>query len=84
MDIDVKDIITLSDDRDYGVVGKANYQDKTYYYLVDTINVENVKFFLEDGSELVEIEDKQLIQKLLPLFILSIKDEINEILETQE
>jgi len=71
LDIDVKDIITLSDKHSYVVTGKTNYQDNTYYYLVDKDNLENIKFCVEksENNSVIEIDDKDLIQQLLPLFL---------------
>jgi len=71
MNIDIKDIITLSDNVSYVVVSKTNYQEKTYYYLIDKDNNENIKFCVENtkNSSLIEIEDTNLIQQLLPLFL---------------
>lgn len=76
MNINIKDILELSDGNEYGVVSKTSYQDKTYYYLVDVVNVENLKFCVEDSNELIEIENKRLIQILLPLFTNEIKEDL--------
>jgi len=71
MNIDIKDTITLSDDNSYVVASKTNYQNNTYYYLIDKANNENIKFYFENtkNSSLVETEDKILIQQLLPHFL---------------
>ena len=71
MDIDIKDMITLSDDNEYVVVSKTDYEENTYYYLIDSNNNENIKFCVEnsDNQSLKEVEDKKLIQELLPLFV---------------
>jgi len=71
MDIDIKDTITLSDDNEYVVVSKTTYHNNTYYYLMDKDNYKNIKFCIENGekSSLSEIEDKILIQNLLPFFL---------------
>jgi len=71
MDIDVKDIITLSDKNSYVVAGKTNYQESTYYYLVDKDNLGNIKFCVHNpkNKSVIEIDDKDLIQTLLPLFL---------------
>lgn len=81
MNIDIKDILTLSDDNRYVVASKTNYNNKTYYYLVDLNNYKNIKFCEEDKNELVEIEDAETIKKLLLLFINSAKDILKEIKE---
>lgn len=77
MTINIKDTLTLDDNNDYVVISKANYDNKIYYYLLDKNKKDNVKFCYEDDEELVEIEDKELITKLLPLFIKVAQKEIN-------
>lgn len=67
--IDIKDIITLDDNNEYIVVSKINYKEKVYYYLLDRKLNSNMKFCYEDGDELVELNDKELTTKLLPLFL---------------
>ena len=78
MNIEMKDIITLDDDNEYVVTSKTNYEDKTYYFLVDKNNVSNIKFCYEDKDELVESSNKELNTKLLPLFYKTMKDIIPE------
>ena len=68
MDIEKKDIIVLSDQKNYVVVSKINYEQNFYYYIVDIDNVENLKFVQEVGDELIELKDKELVTKLIPLF----------------
>lgn len=78
MNIDIKDIITLDDDKEYVVVSKVNYKDKTYFYIVDTNISEGNN---EDGStgfkilrlnkenqKLVEFNDENLVRELIPIF----------------
>ena len=71
MDIDIKDIITLSDGNSYVVTSKASFQDNTYYYLIDKNNNENMKFCQENekNASLIELDDPSLIQQLLPIFV---------------
>jgi len=71
MNIAIKDTITLSDGNSYVVVSKTNYNDNTYYYLVDRDNHENIKFCFEKAKNgsVLEINDKNLIQQLLPIFL---------------
>ncbi len=77
MTINIKDTLTLDDNNEYVVISKINYESKNYYYLLDKNNEENFKFCYEDNEELVEIEDKNLTTKLLPLFVEAAKKEIN-------
>ena len=71
MNINIKDAVTLSDDRDYVVVSKVSYEGNIHYYLVAADNSGDVKFCTENSvnSSFFELEDSALIQKLLPLFI---------------
>ena len=76
MSIEIKDTILLDDNNEYVVVSKINYENKNYYYIVDKNKNENLKFCYEDGEELVELNDKGLTTRLLPLFYNEIKDMI--------
>ena len=40
--MEVKDILTLSDDNEYLIAGKATYEHKVYLYLVDINNNKNL------------------------------------------
>lgn len=76
--IEITNLVTLSDDNEYVVVSKTVYNNVTYYYLVDINNNKNIKFLYQDNDELVEIEDDELIKRLLPLFLEEIKEVISE------
>lgn len=65
MNIEEKDIIVLSDDNHYIVVKKVNINNINYYYVSDTNNKGNIKFLFEDGNELVEIENKELLDNVI-------------------
>ncbi|MCL2360689.1 MAG: hypothetical protein FWC73_02610 [Defluviitaleaceae bacterium] len=71
MDIDIKDVIGLSDGRKYVVASKAIFQNNTYYHLIDQSDDTNFKFCIEksENKSILEVEDKVLIQQLLPLFV---------------
>jgi len=71
MKIEIKDTVTLSDDNSYVVVSKTSHQGNVYYYLIDKDNNENLKFCVEklENKSLAEIQDTNLIQQLLPLFL---------------
>ena len=76
MTINIMDILTLSDNNRYVVTSKVNYENKTYYFLVDEHNSGNLKFCYEYNDGLIEIEDKDLATKLLPRFLEASKKEI--------
>ena len=71
----------LVDDNKYVVASKVNYENKFYYYLIDIKQNGNLKFCYEDGEDLVELSDKALVTKLLPLFLEATKSELNIDLE---
>ena len=75
--INLRNIITLSDDNEYIVVGKINYENIIYYYLVDINKNDNVKFCYQKDDNLVELNDSNLIKELIPLFSKQAMEEIN-------
>ena len=80
MKIDIKDTLTLSDGNRYIVVSKSSFQNNVYYYLIDRDNIENIKFCRKSKDELsfIEIDNKELIQQLLPLFAKASFDSITK------
>ena len=79
MNINVLDVLLLDDNNEYVVVSKVNYENKVYYYLVDKNSKKDVKFCYEDNCELVEINDKKLTTKLLPLFAKEAKQVLDKL-----
>ena len=71
--IDVKDVLALEDDKKYVVVSKIDYENKVYFYLVGVEEITDVKFGYIDNDEFVEINDKELVTKLLPHFYKDVK-----------
>lgn len=75
--------ITLSDDKQYVVISKINYENNSYLYLVDIHDHSNVKFCIEkkqnELTKLIEVEDPFLLQKLIGLFANDVKDLLEEI-----
>ena len=69
MIINIKDTLTLDDENEYVVISKVYYNNKNYYYLLDKNNYSNTLLCYEENDELVEINDKELTTKLLPLFV---------------
>lgn len=72
--MNIKDIVTLSDDNQYQVISKTIHEGITYYYLVDMNDITNIKFLYENIDKLTEVEDPELIQELLPKLFYEIKD----------
>lgn len=68
--INKKDVLTLGDNNKYVVVSKINYENKTYYYLADLNDEENLMFCYEDNCDMVVLEDEEFVKNnLLPLFL---------------
>ena len=82
MNLDIKDLITLSDNNEYVVCSKTRYQDNNYFYLIDINNNTNFKLCVEkpkdDKVTFVEITDQNLIRQLLPLLFENAKHILDE------
>lgn len=77
MNIEYSSIITLSDKREYIVVGKVEYNKREYLYLVDIHNNTNTKIVLLRETSVLELDQKRdidLINTLLPLFLANAKE----------
>ena len=77
MNINIRDILELSDNNRYIVVSKVFYDGKDYLYLVDVNDNDNLKFCYLDNDEIVEISDKDINTRLLPLFLDKVKETIS-------
>ena len=71
--MEIKDIITLGNNK-YVITSKIKYKEKNYYYLTNLNNPGELIFCYEDNDGLVEITDKNVTTKLLPLFFKASKD----------
>ena len=78
--IDIKDVLTLSDGKQYGVVSKTTKNNIVYYYLIDINDNSNIKFCYEyktpNQIDLVEINDEKIIKDLFLSFVNNIKGEL--------
>ena len=75
--IDISDTITLDDDKEYVVTGKTLYDDLEYVSLLNTKDY-YMKFGVLVEDQIVMLdneEDKEIIERLLPLFMKNIQDE---------
>lgn len=80
--IDVRDIITLKDDK-YMVISKVELEGKLYFYIANIEKNEDFKFcYLEDDYYLVEINDSNLVQKLIPMFTDQAMMELNNYMKS--
>ena len=74
---DIRDILTLDDDKEYVVASKTEYEGQIYYYLVDIDDITNMIFCYEDDNELVEFRDKEIFANILPKFLEASRSYIN-------
>lgn len=77
--MEIKVVLTLEDNNKYVVASKINYEGKEYYYLVDINNPSNLMFCYNENDTMVELDDKELTTKLLPLFYEACNNEISNI-----
>ena len=80
--LDVKDIVTLDDGKNYAVVSKVVVDGVIYYYIMDIDDNTNFKYCGEkktrDKLKLVLVTDKQLTKKLIRLFAINLRRELKE------
>ncbi len=63
--MDIGDILTLSDNNEYIIASKANYDYKIYLCLVDIKDNKNVKFCYLDNDEVVVVKKEKLSDVLV-------------------
>lgn len=68
MKVEVDNVITLDNDADYLVVNKLNYENNTYFEICNLNDNKDLKIVRQEGNELVEFFDFELLDKLLYLF----------------
>lgn len=78
MNINIKDTLLLSDNNEYVVINKLNYNDKTYLFLVSK-NMEDIKFCYQDNDEVVLVENSDTIKNLMALFLKDLVKQANEV-----
>ena len=72
--IEISDIITLDDDKEYMVSGKACYGKINYLYLINKDDY-SMAFAAVSGNDVILLDnknDKAIIDELIPLFLQSI------------
>ena len=69
MNIEIKDTLILDDNNEYVVTSKINYENITYYYLIDKNDPDNIIICKENNTELIQITNNELINKLSPIFL---------------
>ncbi len=80
--MNVKDLITLSDQNKYVVVSKIEVSSKIYFYLIDINNYENVLICYLENNKLKEVKDEELVKQLIKVFSAELKDDIKNIIDS--
>lgn len=82
MNIDVNKVIILDDLKEYVIASKVEYNGSSYIYILEVGNHNNYKFAeIEDdgiGISVIEPEEVELINNLIPLFGLNAKKILDE------
>lgn len=79
MNIEINDVLTLDNDKRYGVCSIVSYEGFKYYYLVEEGNLNNTMVCKEKDGKLIKIEDEVLMRKLLPKFLIEAKDILKQV-----
>lgn len=68
MKVEVNNIVTLDNDMDYLVTNKLDYENNTYFAICNLNDNKDLKIVRQEGNELVEFFDYELLTKLVCLF----------------
>lgn len=68
MKVEVNNIVTLDNDADYLVTNKLDYENNTYFAMCNINDDKDLKIVRQEGNELVEFFDFELLTKLVCLF----------------
>lgn len=77
--IEIKDIITLSNQKQYVVPSKANLESKIYYLLINEDNIKDIILVYQKDENNVTIVNNDIIFKqLIPLFLKETRKSITD------
>ena len=65
MNLNEKDIIVLDDDKSYIIVKKTELDGINYYFISDINDLNNMKYLFEDGNELVEVDNDEILEQVI-------------------
>ena len=65
MNLNEKDIIVLDDDKSYIIVKKTELDGINYYFISDINDLNNMKYLFEDGNELVEVDNDEILEQII-------------------
>lgn len=79
MNINIKDVLTLDDNNKYVVVSKVNYEDDTYFYLININTQKDFKILRlnKENNKLAEFDNQELIKILIPLFFVEFTKKVD-------
>ena len=72
--MDIKDVLMLSDGNKYVIASKIEYEYKIYLYLVDIEDSQNTQIGYLENDEIIIVEDKNIIRKLLPFLMKDVRN----------
>lgn len=74
-ELEEMDSVVLDNGNEYVVSGKTEYEGKTYYFLISLLDESDIMFCYRENDEIVEVEDEELVKKLIISFYKSSKEE---------
>ena len=75
---------SLLKDNKYMVISKVELEGKLYFYIANIEKNEDFKFCYLEDDYLVEINDSNLVQKLIPMFTDQAMNELNNYIKMAE
>lgn len=83
MNIEIGDCLTLDGKKEYVVISQVVLDDETYLLLIEKNELKPMYAML-NFDEIIEIEDKKLIRKLMPMLADSVSPILEHLLEDLE
>lgn len=82
--MNIKDVLTLSDGKDYIIVSKVNHDYKIYLCLVDINDNRNVKFCYLENDEIVLLKKEDITGDLALKLLNQMKDTTVEMMKNNQ
>lgn len=77
--IEIGDIVTLTNDKEYTVTRTLEHDGVFYYLFVDISELSNSKVLYIDGEYLVEVEDLDLLGKITLLMTKEVMSNLKDL-----
>ena len=68
MKVEINNVVTLDNNKDYLVTNKLVYENNTYFAICNLNDNKDLKIVRQDGNDLVEFFDSNLLSKIVCLF----------------